>query len=204
MIAGSNIPGCNNPARTNLVRADRVRNRTRLLQAAKALFAEGGPDCSLERIARHAGLGVATLYRHFPTRQDLFEAVYQNEVEQLVALATSVEPAPPVAALRQWLHAFVEFVAAKKGMSAALAIVAQPSAPMTVNAHGRLVAALAPLLLRAAAEGGVRHDITAEDLLRTAVGLCYTHDKPGWQGNVCRLVDVFIDGMRRGADGAQT
>ncbi len=185
------------------VRADRARNRTRLLQSARALFAEGGPDCSLERVAQHAGLGVATLYRHFPARQDLFEAVYQHEVEQLVTLAATLAPGPPVTALRHWLHAFVEFVATKKGMSAALAIVAQPSAPLTVSAHGRMVAAIAPLLDRAVAEGALRGDISAEDLLRTAVGLCYTHDKPGWQGNVCRLVDVFIDGMRQGAGDAQ-
>ena len=179
-------------------RADSVRNREQVLKAAKAVFAEDGPAGSLEGVARRAGVGVGTLYRHFPTRQALFEAVYRREVEHLAELAEQLgTDLPPLEALRRWMHANVEFVATKKGMSAALAIAVHGSSGLTAYSMDRLGRALETLLRRAAKAGAIRDDISAEDILRTVVGLCYTHDKPGWQGNVLRLVDVFVDGMRR-------
>ena len=179
-------------------RADRVRNRERVLEAAKAVFAEGGPAGSLEGVARRAGVGVGTLYRHFPTRQALFEAVYRREVEQLAELAEQLgTDLPPLEALRRWMRANVEFVATKKGMSAALAVAAHNSSGLTAYSMDRLGQALEILLRRAAKAGAIRDDIGPEDILRTVVGLCYTHDKPGWQGHVLRLVDVFVDGMRK-------
>jgi AcrR family transcriptional regulator len=182
-------------------RADSLRNRERVLGAAKAVFAAGGPEASLEAVARRAGVGIGTLYRHFPTREALFEAVYRHEVDELVALAKSLEAdLPPLEALRGWMHANVNFVATKKGMSAALAVVVHASSHLTAYSMDRLSRALDPLLQRAVAAGVVRGDIGAEDILRTIVGLCYTHDKPGWQSHVLRLVDVFIDGMRRTED----
>src|ERR1700724_4398190 len=101
-------------------RADAVRNRERVLEAAKAVFSAGGPDASLEAVARRAGVGIGTLYRHFPSREALFEAVYRREVEQLGELAEELKSeAAPVEALRLWLRSNVEFVATKKGMAAA-------------------------------------------------------------------------------------
>jgi len=180
-------------------RADRVRNRERVLAAAKAVFAADGPAGSLDAVARRAGVGIGTLYRHFPTRQALFEAVYRHDVEQLVELAERLgTDLPPLEALRQWMRANVEFVATKKGMSAALAIAVHASSDLTAYSMDRLGRALGGLLRRAVDAGVIRGDIGTEDILRTIVGLCYTHDKPGWQGNVLRLVDVFVDGMRRG------
>ncbi len=180
-------------------RVDSVRNRERVLGAAKVVFAAGGPAGSLEAVARQAGVGIGTLYRHFPTRQALFEAVYRHEVEQLVELAQQLgTDLPPLEALRRWMHANVEFVATKKGMSAALAIAVHASSDLTVHSIDRLGRALETLLRRAVDAGAIRDDIGPEDIMRTVVGLCYTHDKPGWQGNVHRLVDVFVDGMRRG------
>ncbi len=180
-------------------RADRVRNRERVLAAAKAVFAADGPAGSLDAVARRAGVGIGTLYRHFPTRQALFEAVYRHEVEQLVELAERLgTDLPPLEALRGWMRANVEFVATKKGMSAALAIAVHASSDLTAYSMDRLGLALGTLLRRAVDAGVIRDDIGTEDILRTIVGLCYTHDKPGWQGNVLRLVDVFVDGMRRG------
>src|SRR5438105_11979713 len=100
-------------------RADAVRNRDRVLEAAKVVFSQGGPEASLEAVARRAGVGIGTLYRHFPTREALYEAVYRREVEQLVELAKHLETKiAPVAALRHWLRAGVEFMATKKGMAA--------------------------------------------------------------------------------------
>jgi len=179
-------------------RADRVRNRERVLEAAKAVFAAAGPTGSLEAVARQAGVGVGTLYRHFPSRQALFEAVYRREVEQLVELAEQLgTDLPPLEALRRWMHANVEFVATKKGMSVALAVAVHASSDLKAYSMDRLGWALEPLLRRAVKAGVIRDDIGTEDILRTIVGLCYTHDKPGWQRNVRRLVDVFVDGMRR-------
>jgi len=179
-------------------RADSLRNRERVLAAARAVFEAGGPAASLEAVAREAGVGIGTLYRHFPTRETLFEAVYRREVEQLVELAAQLgTDLPPLEALRQWMHANVAFVATKKGMSAALAVAIHASSDLTAYSIDRLGQALDKLLRRAAAAQAIRDDIGAEDILRTVVGLCYTHDKPGWQGNVLRLVDVFVDGMRR-------
>jgi AcrR family transcriptional regulator len=180
-------------------RVDSVRNRERVLEAAKAVFAASGPAGSLEAVARQAGVGVGTLYRHFPTRQDLFEAVYRREVEQLVELAEQLgTDLPPLEALRRWMHANVAFVATKKGMSAALAVAVHASSELTVYSIDRLGRALGTLVRRGVEAGAIRDDIGAEDILRTVVGLCYTHDKPDWQSNVLRLVDVFVDGMQRG------
>ncbi len=179
-------------------RADSVRNRQRVLEAAKIVFAAGGPEGSLEAVARQAGVGIGTLYRHFPTRQALFEAVYRHEVEHLVKLAEQLSAdLPPLEALRRWMHANVAFVATKKGMSTALAVAVHASSDLTVYSMDRLSGALETLRRRAVETGEIRADITAEDILRTTVGLCYTHHAAGWQNNVRRLVDVFIEGMRR-------
>src|ERR1700752_2434853 len=97
-------------------RADAVRNRERVLEAAKAVFSAAGPDASLEAVARRAGVGIGTLYRHFPTREDLFEAVYRREVDHLADLAEQLKREPPVDALRHWMRSNVKFVATKKGM----------------------------------------------------------------------------------------
>jgi len=179
-------------------RADRLRNRERVLEAAKAVFGAGGPDRSLEAVARHAGVGIGTLYRHFPTREALFEAVYRREVDQLADLAEHLRAgADPVEALRRWMHANVEFVATKKGMSAALALAAHGSSDLSAYTFDRLTRAVGSLMRRAAEAGEIRTDVSPEDLLRALVGLCYTHDKPGWQANALRLVDIFIDGLCR-------
>jgi len=178
-------------------RADAARNRERLLEAAKAVFAAGGPQASLEAVARQAGLGPGTLYRHFPTREALFEAVYRREVEQLVELAGQLAGCPaPVAALRRWVRANVEFVATKKGMAAALALAAHGSTELSAYTSDRLTGAVRGLMDRAAAAGELRGDVGPGDLLRLLVALCYGSDVPGWQENVLRLLDVFIDGLQ--------
>jgi AcrR family transcriptional regulator len=178
-------------------RADAVRNRERVLEAAKAVFSAGGPDASLEAVARRAGVGIGTLYRHFPTRESLFEAVYRREVQQLSELAEQLKgEASPVDALRRWLRSNVEFVATKKGMSAALALAVQGSSELSAYSFDRLTKAVGALLDRAVAAGEIRSDISPEDVLRTLVGMCYMHDQPGWQKSVLRMVDVFVDGLR--------
>jgi len=183
--------------RTRKPRADAVRNRERVLEAAREVFSAGGADASLEAVARAAGVGIGTLYRHFPTREALFEAVYRREVQHLADLAEQLkQEAQPVDALRRWMHSNVKFVATKKGMSAALALAAYKNSKLFSSSFDQLIRAVAGLLDRAIATGEIRDDISPEDLLRALVGMCYTHDQPGWQKAVLRLVDVFVDGLR--------
>jgi AcrR family transcriptional regulator len=185
-------------------RADAIRNRERVLEAAKAVFSAGGPEASLEAVAKRAGVGIGTLYRHFPTREALFEAVYRREVQQLSELAEALKSeADSVDALRRWLRSNVEFVATKKGMSAALALAVQSSSELTAFSFDRLTKAVGALLDRAIAAGEIRADISPEDLLRALVGMCYLHDQPGWQKSVVRLLDVFVDGLRVRSDASQ-
>jgi AcrR family transcriptional regulator len=181
-------------------RSDSVRNREILLEAAAAVFGGGGPDASLDAVARRAGVGIGTLYRHFPTREALFEAVYRHEVDQLGELAERLATeAEPVDALRQWLHANVQLVATKKGMLAGLALAVQKPSELYAYSFERLTKAAGVLLERAIAAGDIRPVITAEELIRTLVGMCYMHEQPGWQPSVLRLVDIFVDGLRNRA-----
>jgi AcrR family transcriptional regulator len=183
--------------RTRRPRADAIRNRERVLEAAKLVFSAGGPEASLEAVARAAGVGIGTLYRHFPTREALFEAVYRREVQHLADLAEQLkQDAQPVDALRHWMRSNVKFVATKKGMSAALALAAYKNSELFSSSFDQLTRAVGELLDRAIATGEIRDDISPEDLLRALIGMCYMHDQPGWQASVLRLVDVFIDGLR--------
>ena len=183
---------------TRRPRADAIRNRERILEAANTVFSAGGSDASLDAVARAAGVGIGTLYRHFPTREALFEAVYRHEVQQLADLAEQLKrKAQPVDALRQWMRSIVKFVATKKGMSAALALAVDKDSELVSYSSDRLTRAVGELLGRAIAAGEIRNDISPEDLLRALVGMCYMHDQPGWQTSVLRLVDVFIDGLRK-------
>jgi AcrR family transcriptional regulator len=182
---------------TRKPRADAIRNRDRVLEAAKAIFSAGGAEASLEAVARSAGVGIGTLYRHFPTREALFEAVYRREVQHLADLAEQLkQEAQPIDALRHWMRSNVRFVATKKGMSAALALAAYKNSELFSYSFDRLTQAVGGLLERAIAAGEIRDDITPEDLLRALVGMCYMNDQPGWQTSVLRLVDVFVDGLR--------
>ena len=182
---------------TRKPRADAVRNRERVLEAAKLVFNAGGSEASLEAVAKRAGVGIGTLYRHFPTREALFEAVYRREVEQLSELAEQLKNAKdPVEALRRWLRSGVEFVATKKGMMAALALAVQSGSELHAFSFERLTKAIGSLLNRAVAAGEMRADINPEDLLRAFFGMCYVHDQPGWQATALRLLDVFVDGLR--------
>ena len=174
-------------------RADATRNRERLLAAAKAVFSAGGAEASLEAVARKAELGVGTLYRHFPTREALYEAVYRREVDELAALAGDLSAAhPPAQALRLWVRANVEFVATKKGMAAALALAAH-NKDLTAYSFDRLTRTLALLLDRA--RDALRRDIRPDELLRAVIGFCVLNDQLDWRESALRLIDVFMDGL---------
>jgi AcrR family transcriptional regulator len=181
-------------------RADAARNRERVLEAAKGVFSAGGADASLEAVAKRAGVGIGTLYRHFPTREALFEAVYRREVEHLSDLAEHLRKEPvPVNALRRWLRSAIEFIATKKGMSAALAIAMQGTSELRAYSYDRLTKAARVLLDRAVAAGEIR-PLSSEDLIRALVGMCALDDKPGWQASALRLIEIFVDGLRVSGD----
>jgi len=178
-------------------RADSVRNRERLFSAAKAAFAELGPSASLEEIARRAEVGIGTLYRHFPTRDALVEAVYRREVEQLGAAADRVlAEYEPGEALRQWLLVFIDYLAAKKVMAGALnALVAGPSA-LYASSGNVIRAAIGKLLQRGKDTGDVRADIETADIMQALAGLAYNYGNPGWKRSALRLVDIIVAGLR--------
>jgi AcrR family transcriptional regulator len=174
-----------------------VRNRERVLAAAKLVFSQGGTEAGLEAVARQAGVGIGTLYRHFPTREALYEAVYRREVEQLAELAERLAAeGPPLEGLRRWMGALLDFVATKKGMAAALALAAHKPPELMNHTSQRLEAAIGTLLRPAASAGAVRGDVGAEEVLRAVIGLSLLQEGPGWQERTMRLVEVFLDGLR--------
>jgi AcrR family transcriptional regulator len=185
------------PAAGRKPRADSQRNRERLLAAAKAAFAEIGTDVALEEVARRAGVGIGTLYRHFPNRDAVVEAVYRREVQQLGEAAERLAAeAPPFEALRQWLGVFVDYIATKKLMASALAPVVGAN-PEVYAASGPVIfGAAAALLDGARAASAIRPDVTADDFTRAMIGITYGSEGPGWRDSALRLIEVFMDGLR--------
>ena len=179
-------------------RVDSIRNRERLLEAATEIFSAGGPQASLEAVAKKAGVGIGTLYRHFPTRDALFDAVYRHEVDLLGDLAERLaRDEAPVEALKTWLQANVRLVATKKGMIEALQLAAHGSSELKAYSYDRMIGAIRLLLDRAVKAGEVRDDVPPEDLLRTLVGIYYSQGTGDWQPTALRMVDVFVDGLRK-------
>lgn len=178
-------------------RSDAQRNRERLLDAAKRVFARGGGrGASLEAVAAEAGLGIATLYRNFPSREALYEAVYCREVEAMAALARRLEDEPdPVDALRCWLRAMIDLMATKKEMVAALAITADATSSISARLSTRLVEALDRLLARAIARGAIRGDVSGGEMLFAMVGMCMMPQRTEWRTGALKMADVLVDGL---------
>lgn len=185
-------------------RADAVRNRDLLLTAAAAAFAARGADVPLEDIARSAGVGIGTLYRHFPTRDALVEAVYRHEVEVLCDRADELlESLPPDQALAEWMQLFVRHVATKKGMLSVLRPMMDTNASFAMQTRGRASGAATKLLEAGRAAGTVRGDVNGEDLVRAVSGICMSTDQERSEASV-RLVGLLVDGLRHGAAGGQS
>ncbi|WP_448628251.1 TetR/AcrR family transcriptional regulator [Geodermatophilus sp. URMC 64] len=177
------------------LRADAQRNRDRLLEVAAHAFA-AGDDVTLEAIAREAGVGIGTLYRHFPTREALVEAAYRNELARLCdAAGELLETAPPDAALRAWMDRFVDYMTTKRGMADALkAVIASGGNPFA-HSRDRMTEALG-LLLRAGAEAGsLRPDADPADVLAGLSGISLA---AGDRDRAGRLLDLLVDGLRYG------
>jgi AcrR family transcriptional regulator len=178
-------------------RADAQRNRALLLKTAKAAFAEKGAGASLDEIARTAGVGAGTLYRHFPTRDALIEAVYRHETEQLVtAAARLAETHAPTAALREWLRLFVDYMATKHGMYDALNSIVGGTSELYSASTEQMKRAIATLVDRAAASGDIRLDSDPLDLLRALAGVANMSSGPDGTQAAKRMIDILIAGIR--------
>nr|MEA2797633.1 hypothetical protein [Phenylobacterium sp.] len=184
-------PGARKP------RADAQRNRERLIDVAKVAFADAGPDVSLDEIARRAGVGIGTLYRHFPTRDAIVEAVYRREVRQLAEAATRLLGSLPAGeALHQWMRLFVEYIATKKVIASALGSIVGGASELYASSGAQITEAMSLLVRRAAESGDIRPDVDPDDLLRALVGFTYGNGSPGWQASALRLIDILMDGLR--------
>jgi AcrR family transcriptional regulator len=178
-------------------RADGERNRARLIAAAKHAFAEGGAAASLEQIAREADVSIATLYRHFPTRDELISAVYQQEVSTLIEAADQLmTEREPAAALREWLMLFVEFLDAKHGMAAAMdTLIGGPETLYSRTPH-RLDFPIKALVAGGVATGVFRDDFEPHDLLRALAGVAHVRPNKNWKQSAIRMVDILLKGMQ--------
>jgi AcrR family transcriptional regulator len=178
-------------------RTDALRNRERILEVAKEAFTSHGADASLEEIAKQAGVGAGTLYRHFPTRDALIETVYRSEVEKLAAAGPKFAAAmPPIEALRGWMLLFVDYIAAKHIIAPALNSVVGGPSRLYEGSRGLIQGAIDELVKRAKKSGDVRRDLEAFDLLRAVIGVFHVGSDPECQQSARRLVDILIAGSR--------
>lgn len=179
-------------------RTDAQRNRERILEVAKEAFTRYGASASLDDIARQAGVGAGTLYRHFPTRDALIEAVYRSEVEKLAAAGRKfAETMPPIEALRSWMLLFVDHMAAKQIIAPALNSVVGGPSKLYEGSRGQVHGAMEALVKRAIKSGDIRRDVDSLDLLRPLIGVFFVDSGPGWQASARRLVDILIAGSRK-------
>ena len=178
-------------------RSDAQRNRERILEAAKEAFTRAGVDASLDEIAKEAGVGPGTLYRHFPTRETLLGAVYRTEMEKLASAERKfAEELPPVEALRAWLLLFVDYIAAKQLIGPALTALLGDPKKVFEDSHARVWEAIRALVKRAIKSGDMRKDLDPIDLLRALIGVANVATSPDWQQSARRLVDILIAGSR--------
>ena len=178
-------------------RSDAQRNRERILEVAKEAFTRSGANASLDEIAKGAGVGPGTLYRHFPTREELLEAVYRTEMEKLAAAEQKfADELPPVEALRAWLLLFVDYIAAKQLIAPALnALVGDPKKIFEAS-YARIWDAIRALVKRAIKSGDIRKDLDPIDLLRALIGVANVATNADWQQSARRLIDILIIGSR--------
>lgn len=185
------------PPEARKPRADAQRNRERILEVAKPAFARHGADASLDEIARQAAVGPGTLYRHFPNRDALIEAVYRTEVEKLTAAGQRFAATmPPLEALRAWMLLFIDHVAQKKLIIPAMESVAGGSLRLIEGARGLIHSTFKELVQRAIRNGDLRSDIEPDDFMRALIGVFHTTAQPGWEPSARRIVDILIDGSR--------
>ncbi|MEV6551876.1 helix-turn-helix domain-containing protein [Streptomyces sp. NPDC051597] len=186
----------------SVLRADARRNRERILEAAVRAFSEKGPDVAIDTIAKAAGVGSATLYRHFPTREALVEAAYRNELARVCDSATTLlADHAPDRALRLWMDRFIDYVAAKQGMADALRAAVASGADPFAETLDKLGTALTTLMHAGADAGLVRPDVDPLDVGFSLAGVALITSAPDQRERADRLLDLLLDGLRYGADG---
>jgi AcrR family transcriptional regulator len=197
----TSTPLADPPPTEKAMRADARENRAKLLRAAGERFAMEGSDVPLEAIARTADVGIGTLYRHFPTREALIEAVYRNEVDQLCAAAGELlAERPPADALAEWMERFVAYATTKRGLAGALKAVAASQSDLFPTTRQRQLQAIGQLLDAGIAAGHIRPDVSAEDVL-TSMNAVWTIAAEGeqWAAQARRVLRLLTDGLRYGA-----
>jgi AcrR family transcriptional regulator len=178
-------------------RTDAQQNRERILDVAKEAFTLYGANASLDDIAKEAGVGAGTLYRHFPTRDALIEAVYRTEVEKIAAAERKFSAAmSPAAALRAWMLLFVDYIATKQIIAPALNSVVGGPSKLYEGSRTQIQGAIDSLVKRAIKSGDIRKDLEPFDLLRALIGVSHVASGPDWQQSARRLVDILITGSR--------
>lgn len=178
-------------------RTDAQRNRERILEVAKEAFTQSGANTSLDDIAKRAGVGAGTLYRHFPTRDELLEAVYRTEVEKLAAAERKfAETLPPIEALRAWMLLFVDYIATKQIIAPALNTLVGGASKVFEASYAQIWEAIRALVKRAIKSGDIRKDLDPIDLLRALIGVANVATSPDWRQSARRLVDILITGSR--------
>jgi AcrR family transcriptional regulator len=178
-------------------RADAARNRERILEVAKVAFTRSGANASLDDIAKQAGVGPGTLYRHFPTREELLQAVYRSELEKLAAAERKfAQTMAPIEALRAWLLLFVDAIAAKALIAPALNTLLGDHKKVFAASYAQMQEAIRALVKRAIKSGDIRKDLDPMDLIRALVGVANVTTTPDWQQSARRLVDILVTGSR--------
>jgi AcrR family transcriptional regulator len=179
------------------LRADAQRNRDRLLEAAVRAFSRDDPDVTLDAIAKDAGVGIGTLYRHFPTREALVEAVYRTQLAILCDVVPDLlETMPPDRALRVWMDRFVDYMTTKRGMAGALRAVIATGGNPFAQSRALMLTAVTTLLDAGAAAGTVRSDVQPGDVLMSLSGMSLATGEPAQHEQVGRLLDLLMDGLR--------
>jgi len=178
-------------------RTDAQRNRGRILEVAKDAFTRYGADAKLDDIAKDAGVGPGTLYRHFPTRDALIEAVYRTEVEKLAAAERKfAETMAPIDALRAWMLLFIDYIATKQIIAPVLNTFVGGPTKLYEGSRAHIQGAIDGLVKRAIKSGDMRKDLEPFDLLRALIGVSHVASSPDWQQSAKRLVDILIAGSR--------
>jgi AcrR family transcriptional regulator len=178
-------------------RVDALRNRERILEEAKMAFTRAAGEISLDELARQAGVGVGTLYRHFPTRDALLESVYRAEVGKLAEEARRLtDSLPPLEALRSWMMLFVDYIATKKIIAPALNSIVGGPTKLFESSGAQIRDAIHALVTRAVVSGDIRADLEPLDLLRALVGVSNVASAPDWQQSAKRLVDILLRGSQ--------
>ena len=179
------------------LRSDAARNRDALLSAATRAFASAEEEPSMRAIAREASVGIATLYRHFPTRESLVDAVYQDQVERLTLGARELlGQLPPGKAMRRWMDLFADWLATKHGMLGTLLAMVESGEIAPAQTRAELLEAITTILDAGSAAGDLRADVTAEDIAASLLGILAVAGRTGDQAQASRLLDLLMDGLR--------